>query len=284
VRLGWLTVGALGTLVFLASVAHADVYAPPELPWANCSGAIGANSTVIEARALPEDGASVIAGTQVTFSTSSVAPVTFSVASSLALLASPNIDQGLAQPLPSEGIHIQEFTSSKTASTPGTVYWQASFSAEEVPGCAGVLSGLVTSPVRTLRVEPAPLPSPPPLAAPPPAPAFSATISSAPTGHPQIAFKVHCSTSCAGTAAYVVTVIHRHSKSRESALDCGPWTVAITSSSGGAQQFTHRYTGASLRKLKYLIHDGDAIEVRITSSVRDPRGNTKVAHTTTRLD
>jgi hypothetical protein len=177
--LGWLL--ALGTPAFLVSaVAHADVYTPPEVPWSNCSGDIGANITVIEARELPEAGASVMAGSQVTFSTPSVAPVTFSVASSPAQLASPNIDQGLAQPLPSDGIHMQGFTSSKAASTPGTVYWQASFSAAEVPGCAGVLSGLITSPVRRLTVSP--LPSPPvtpiiPTTATQPPPAATANVS-----------------------------------------------------------------------------------------------------------
>lgn len=259
---------------------------PPQ----NCRGLtvggdIAAKLTVIEVRALPEEGAKVVAGTQVTFSTPSDAPVTFSVASSLALLASPNIDQGLAQPLPSEGgiTHMQVFTSSKAASTPGTVYWQTSFSAAEVPGCAGVLSGLITSPPRTLTVEPAPLP-PLPLAAPQPAPAFSAAISSAPMGRPQVAFEVHFSTSCFGTAAYVVTAFRHHRKSRERALDFGPWKVAITSSSGGVQQFTRRYTGASLRKLKHLIHDGDALEVHIASTVTDAGGTTAVARTTARLD
>lgn len=177
---------------------------------------------------------------------------------------------------------MQAFTSSKAASTPGTVYWQASFSAAEVPECAGVLSGLITSPVRTLTVEPAPLPPPP--AASPLAPVFSATISSAPMDRPQIAFKVHCDTNCVGTASYVVTVTHRHRKSPEPALDRGPWTVAIGSSAGGVQQFTHRFTGASLRKLKHLIHNGDAIEVHIASTVRDAGGNMAVAYTTARLD
>jgi hypothetical protein len=282
VRRSWLTVGALGTLAFLAPVAPASGYQPPELPWANCSGDIAADLTVIEARALPEEGAKVVAGTQVTFSTPSAAPVTFSVASSPALLASPNIDQGLAQSPPSEDTyHMQVFTSSKAASTPGTVYWQASFSAAEVPGCAGVLSGPITNPPRTLTVEPAP---PPPLAAPPPAPVFSATIGSVPVGRPQVAFEVHCSTSCVGTAAYVVTAFHHHRKIRERALDCGPWKVAIASSSGGVQQFAHRYTGASLRKLKRLIYDGDALEVHIASTVRDAGGTTAVARTTARLD
>jgi hypothetical protein len=283
-RPGPLIVGALGTLTFLGSVVPASGYTPPELSWANCSGNIASNLTVIEARALPEAGAKVVAGTQVTFSTPSDAPVTFFVASSPALLASPNIDQGLAQPLSSEGgtTHMQVFTSSNAASTPGTVYWQASFSAAEVPGCAGVLSGLITSPPRTLAVEPAPPPTP--SAAPPPAPAFSAMISSAPTGRPQVAFKVHCSTSCVGTAAYVVTVLHHHRKSPESVLDFGPRKVAIASSSGGVQQFTHRYTGASLRKLEHLIHDDDALEVHITSTVTDTGGNTAVARKMTLLD
>jgi hypothetical protein len=285
VRRGWRTVGAFGTLACLASVAApASGYTPPELPWANCSGAEGAARTLIEVRALPEEGATVVAGTQVTFSAPSAAPVTFSVASSPALLASPNIDQGLAQPLPSEGgtTRMQVFTSSKAASTPGTVYWQASFSAAALPVCAGVSSGLVTIPPRTLTVEPAP--PPPTLAASPPEPAFSATISSAPEGRPQVSFDVHCSTSCVGSAAYVVTAFHHHRKSRERALDFGPWKVAIASSSGGVQQFTHRYAGASLRKLKHLIHDGDALEVHIASTVTDAGGTTAVARTTAPLD
>jgi hypothetical protein len=287
VRRGWRTVGAFGTLACLASVvAPASGYVPPELPWANCSGDIAAHETVLEARALPEEGAKVVAGTPVTFSVPSPTPVTFAVASSPALLASPNIDQGLGQPLPPENEeHMQVFTSLKAASIPGIVYWQVSFSAAEVEGCAGGESGRVTIPPRTLTVEPAPPPPPPPPAVPPPEPALSATISSVPImGHPQVAFKVRCSTSCVGTAVYVVTVIHRHRKSPEYALDFGPWKVAIASSSGGVQQFTHRYTGASLRKLKHLIHDGDTLEVQIASTVTDAGGNTAVARTTARLD
>jgi hypothetical protein len=285
-RRGWLAAGALGTLACLASVvAPASGYVPPELPWANCSGDIAAHETVLEARALPEEGAKVVAGTPVTFSVPSSTPVTFAVASSPALLASPNIDQGLGQPLPSENDeHMQVFTSSKAASTPGTVYWQVSFSAAEVEGCAGGASGRVTIPPRTLTVEPAPRPPPPPPAAPLPVPALSATISSVLMGHPQVAFNVRCSTSCVGTAAYVVTVIHRHRKRPEPALDFGPWKVTIASSSGGVQRFTHRYTGASLRKLKHLIHDGDALEIHIASTVTDAGGKTAVARTTARLD
>ena len=67
-------------------------------------------------------------------------------------------------------------------------------------------------------------------------------------------------------------------------MDFGPWKVAIASSSGGVQQFTHRYTGASLRKLKHLIHDGDALEVHIASTVTDTGGTTALARTTAPLD
>jgi hypothetical protein len=286
VRRGWRTVGAFGTLACLASVvAPASGYVPPELPWANCSGDIAAHETVLEVRALPEEGAKVVAGTPVTFSVPSPTPVTFAVASSPALLASPNIDQGLGQPLPSENEeHMQVFTSLKASSTPGTVYWQVSFSAAEVEGCAGGESSRVTIPPRTLTVESAPPPPPPAPAAPPPEPAFSATISSVPIGRPQVAFEVHCSTSCVGTAAYVVTAFHDHRKSRERALDFGPWKVAIASSPGGVQRFTHRYAGASLRKLKHLIHDSDALEVHIASTVTDAGGTTAVARTTAPLD
>jgi hypothetical protein len=269
-----------------ADVARAAVYVPPELPWANCSGAIGADSTVIEARALPENGATVTAGTPVTFSTSSDAPVTFSVASSPALLASPDIDQGLARSLAPEGgeTRMQAFTSTKAAASPGIVYWQASFSADEVPGCAGVLSGIVAVPPRTLTVEPAP-PSPlaPLLAAPPPPLAFSATISAAHANRPRVAFQVQCSTSCLGTAAYVVTVTQHHAKRRAHALDFGPWRVSIASISGGVQRFAHRYTGAALRVLERLIRGGGALEAQITSTLTDANGDKEVARATTRL-
>jgi hypothetical protein len=257
------------------------------LPWANCSGDVAANGTVIEVRALPEEGATVQAGTPVTFSTPSDAPVTFAVASSPALLASPDIDQGLAQSLPSEGgaTHMQVFTSSKAAAKPGTVYWQASFSAAEVPECAGVLSGDITTAPRTLRVEPAPpAPAPPPPSAPPPAPAFNATISSAPVGHSQVAVHVHCNTSCVGMADYVVTAVDRHRRHAQRALGFGPWPVSIAGPSGGTQQLAHRYTGASLRRLEQLIRDGDTLEVGITATVTGDGGATAVAHTTARLE
>jgi hypothetical protein len=285
VRRGSLHTGVLATLICLACVvAPASGYVPPELPWANCSGDIAAHETVLEARALPEEGAKVVAGTPVTFSAPSVTPVTFAVASSPALLASPNIDQGLGQPLPSENEeHMQVFTSSKATSTPGTVYWQVSFSTAEVEGCAGDESGRVTIPPRTLIVEPAP-PAPVPLTAPPPEPTFSAAVSSARTGRSRVAFQVHCTTSCSGTAAYLVTVVRRHRKSPERALDFGPWQVSIASASGGVQQFAHRYTGASLRMLRRLIRAGDELEVQISSTVTNAGGNTAVAHTTARLD
>jgi hypothetical protein len=287
-RRGWLTAGAFGTLACLASVvAPAGGYVPPELPWANCSGAIAAHETVLEARALPEEGAKALAGTPVTFSVPSPTLVTFALASSPALLANPNIDEGLGQALPSEtGELMQVFTSSKATSIPGIVYWQVSFSATEVEGCPAGESRRVTIPPRTLTVEPAPAPPPPPAApvVPRPVPALSATISAVPTGHPQVAFKVRCSVSCVGTAGYFVSVSSRHRKSPESALDFGPWKVAIAGSSGGVQQFTHRYTGASLRNLRHLIHDGDALEADITATVTGAAGNTAVARRTARLD
>jgi hypothetical protein len=252
------------------------------LPWTQCSLAISAQETVIEARALPEEGATVVAGTPVTFSAPSHARLMFAVASSSALLASPNIDQGFGQLQPSEnGGDTQVFTSSKAAATPGTVYWQVSFSDAEVEGCAGVLSGQETIPPRALTVEPAP---PAALPAPPPESPFSATVSSAHAGRSQVAFQVHCSTSCSGTAAYVVTAVHRHRKTPEHALDPGPWPVSIDSSSGGAQQFAHRYARASLRVLRRLIQAGDELEVQISSTVTDASGDTTVARATTRLD
>jgi len=277
----WL-VGTLGTLACVAAfVAPANGYTPPELPWANCSGNIAADRTVIEVDELPEEGATVTVGTPVTFSAPSAAPVTFSVASLPTLLGSPDIDRGLAQPQPAPGgaiDHMQVFTSSQAASTPGTVYWQASFSAAEVPECAGLLSGLITVPPRILKVEPAPSP---PSESPPPA--LSAAISKTQAGPRQVSFDVSCSTSCTGTATYVVSAARRHRRSRKSALGFGPWKVAIANAAGGVQQFTHRYAGATLRKLTHLAQEGDVLEIHITSTVTGADGSTTAAHKTTRL-
>jgi hypothetical protein len=127
-------------------------------PWFICYAGSNANRVALETSLSPANGATVQTGTPVMFSGSSEAPVTFAVASSLALLSSPDIDSGPATLLP--GTSTYTFTSTKATATPGTVYWDASFSDATVPECAGESPTTFTTQVRTLTVSP--LPSPPP--------------------------------------------------------------------------------------------------------------------------
>lgn len=293
VRRGRLRVGALVASALVAVLASpAKGYVPPELPWANCSGNIGAYKTVLEADALPQDRATVTAGDPVTFSApsdflSSQLPLTFAVASSPALLANPDIDQGPGQPSPSE--HMQVFTSLKATATAGTVYWQVSFEAAEVPECGGVESGLVSIPPRTLVVEPAPVPATQTQAAPqPPTPVaadFSAAVSppSVSTHHPTVAFQVRCTATCAGTVNCIAIAIRSHRKIQVPVLSLQPHHVSIPGSTGGMESFSHRYAGAALRELERFLKDHDALSFRVSASLTDASGNTAVAHSTAQL-
>jgi hypothetical protein len=101
----------------------------------------------------PSDNASVVAGTAVTFSgqSSAEAPLTFSVASSPALLASPDIDSG---PGSLQSGATYTFTSTKATATPRTIYWDASFTRTLVD-CEGPPVSFTTT-VNTLTVQPSP--------------------------------------------------------------------------------------------------------------------------------
>jgi hypothetical protein len=171
---GWLvTLGALGCLGVPGSSALEYTAGPPS-PSSICFGASQANLGVLEASLSPVNGATVSAGSPVIFSGHSESMPTFAVASSAALLSSPDIDsgQGSAQPQPSSSgppvVYAYAFSSTKATAAPGTVYWQASFSSAGIAECAGLTPSTYTTAVRTLTVLP--LPSPPP------APVISATI------------------------------------------------------------------------------------------------------------
>jgi hypothetical protein len=186
---------------------------------------------------------------------------------------------------------MQVFTSLKAAATPGTVYWQASFEAAEVPECAGVASGLVSIPPRTLVIEPAP--APPPVAqtqpqAPPPPPLaadFSTAISpsSINTHHPTVAFRVRCTASCVGTVNYVAIATRSRRKIQVPTLNFAPHPVSIPGSIGGMESFSHHYAGAALREFNGLLKDHDALAFRISASLTDASGDTAVAHATAQL-
>jgi hypothetical protein len=95
----------------------------------------------------PANGATVPAGTPVTFSGESRSALTFSVASSQALLSSPDIDSGMGV----QSGAFSRFTSSKATATPRTIYWTASFT---LTSSECTSPSTFTSPVQTLIVAP----------------------------------------------------------------------------------------------------------------------------------
>jgi hypothetical protein len=137
---------ALGGIMLAAVPAYALESGPP--PWAICAGGRVADEAVARGvRLEPADGTTVTAGTPVTFSGESNHPLTFSVASSEALLSSPDIDSGTG----SQSGAFYTFTSTKSTATPRTIYWTASFTLTpedcETPST-------FTTPVRTLVITP----------------------------------------------------------------------------------------------------------------------------------
>jgi hypothetical protein len=99
----------------------------------------------------PPNGATVLAGTPVTFSGEYGHALTFSVALSPALLSSPDIDSGLGSLQPGTSLYM--FTSTKATVTPRTIYWAASFTF--TPGDCEDPSTFMT-PVRWLTVVSSP--------------------------------------------------------------------------------------------------------------------------------
>lgn len=169
------TLGALGCAVTLV-IMPVQSYATSPSPQSICTSATEAAMTGLEANLSPANGAEVKAGTSVIFSGPSESPLTFAVASSSALLSSPDIDSGSGSVQPggsTSGSSTSAFTSTKATATPGTVYWTASFSNADLLGCAEMSPSIQTTRARTLIVlpgspaSPQPLP-PPPVAAPSP--------------------------------------------------------------------------------------------------------------------
>jgi hypothetical protein len=146
--IGWLV--ALVTLVCAMTVvaSPAVAYEAKVPPWSICFNNEQAAETVASHMPLePANGATVTAGTPVTFSGESTHALTFSVASSEALLSSPDIDSGSG----SQSGAFNKFTSTKATATPRTIYWRASFAF--TPGeCES--PSTFTTPVRTLVVAP----------------------------------------------------------------------------------------------------------------------------------
>ena len=141
--------GALGSVV-AGCVSPAQGYVPTP-PGVICFGAVQANMAVLEGSLSPAINAFVQVGTPVTFSGNSGAPLTFAVASSAALLSSPDIDSGSGTLQP--GTSSYTFTSTKATTTPGVlISWDASFSTATLNGCEGLTPSSYTTQARTFTV------------------------------------------------------------------------------------------------------------------------------------
>ena len=145
----WLiALGALGC-VAAGFAGPAQALGDGMPPWAVCFNNKEAAELSVPHVTLPGplNGATVQVGTPVTFSGEYGHPLMFSVASSPALLSSPDIDSGLGMLQPQASLYT--FTSTKATAVPGTIYWAASFTF--IPeDCEG--PSTFTTPVRSLTV------------------------------------------------------------------------------------------------------------------------------------
>jgi hypothetical protein len=290
---------ALGALTWLAvgSIAQTRAYTVgPPSPALICSSAGLADLGALENQLSPANGATVQAGTPIVFSGNSESPLTFAVASSPALLSSPDIDGGLAsaQPQPySSGppvVNTYTFTSTKATATPGVVYWDASFSTASLAQCVGLAPYTDTTTPRTLTVLPAPAPIPTPAPAPaptPPAPPVHVSIG-APgrlhLTHPTVLYRIYCTRTCSGDTYYQALVLRRHQKTiRAPKLDLSPEPVSIPAAAGGNEQVAHPYSGRALRMFTSIIRSGGVVELQISVRVTDSSSNVAQAQRTARL-
>jgi hypothetical protein len=158
----WRSMSAIGAAMVIATGAVAAVSAhaftkrgltEAEICYSEESSALG----VVENFLSPANGSMVAAGTSLTFSSDSSQPLSFAIASSEALLSTPNVDSGPGSPSPpppnaaGAGTQHYSFTSTKATGSAGTVYWQASFSSAALPHCADYAHTEKTA-VRTLTV------------------------------------------------------------------------------------------------------------------------------------
>ncbi|MGH2853805.1 MAG: hypothetical protein ACRDLF_06400 [Solirubrobacteraceae bacterium] len=185
---------ALSVLGYAAAVTAcpAQAYTAKLNPQTACNMAAHADLVTLERSLSPSNETTVTAGAPVVFLGSSEAPVMFAVASSPALLSSPDIDSGLGsgqpEPMSSGLLDTYTFTSTKATAMARTVYWDASFSNANIPECAGMSVSTFTTEARALTVL-APPSSPPT----PPSPMTAARI-----GPPE-----HSEVSLAGTSIAV---------------------------------------------------------------------------------
>jgi hypothetical protein len=276
----------LGLVGLSAGSAYGNVY---EAPYLSCFDESFADMATLRASLVPAEGAAVPVGAPVTFTGNARAPVTFAVASSPTLLATPDIDSGLgsAQPALGEGY---SFTSTKTSAKPGTVYWDASFSTAGFKECEGQTPKIETTQPRALTVLAPAVPavlSPtlaPPVVQIPPIQVSIDLPRSVHLSGATLFYGVRCSARCSGATSYEVYVVRRHNRAvHVSRLDLNSYPVSIVDEPGGEQQITHEYAGRLLRMLERIIHAGDVVELRISVKVTGASGNPAQARRTARL-
>jgi len=151
--IGWLVaLGALACAIAVAAIP-AQALGDGAPPWLVCADTKEAAELSLPHLAIsPASGATVPGGTPLTFSVKSFSgesdhALTFSAASSPALLSTPDIDSGLGSLQP--GMSLYTFTSTKATATPRTIYWAASFTFTP-QDCEG--PSTFTTPARTLTV------------------------------------------------------------------------------------------------------------------------------------
>lgn len=135
-----ITAAVLGALVWVVMGSVSSAHGYVSAPYLNCANNSQSNLSALERSLAPANGAIAQAGTLVTFTGNSEVPLRFAVASSPALLSSPDIDSGpgSARPFLSREplVDTYTFTSTRAAITPGTIYWDASFSNATIAECA----------------------------------------------------------------------------------------------------------------------------------------------------
>jgi hypothetical protein len=250
----------------------------PTPPYANCFSSSQANETALIRSLTPAENATVPVGAPLTFSGTSSAPLTFSVATSPALLSTnPDIASGAGEVQPASGSSpTYDFTSTAATAKPGTIYWSVSFSDSTLPECAGLTPSTYTTPARALTIAPAPesqpampeVPSLPPAVAPAPLRAgLGATADDFGVRHPLVVYRVHCSLRCGGHASCRAYALERHRRTLGApALDL-PSTAISIAASGGEQRVVHRYTGAALHALRQIARGGGQLELHCELAV-----------------
>jgi hypothetical protein len=265
-------------LVVVATASGADPGPPPA--WLDCSTQTAAELASLEYSLRPSDGATVVAGTTVTFSGDAAHPVTFVLASSPDRVSTPDIDGGPGTPQPgmsSPGSSTYAFTSTKAAAIPRTIYWAASFTSGS-SGCAGSTQ---TTKTRTLTIQPPPPPVQPTAD---PVRVSISVVHGSRTKDPTIAYSIHCSTSCSGDGYVLASVTrHRAGVARVFGLDFGPTRVSVSATGGGDAQITHRYRGRTLRLLRRMIAKNGAVQLQFNVKVTDAYGSVARAHSTAQI-